>query len=81
MSGDALSNKIDEVIKVIAKEDAESKNQICTGWILVTEWADFAGERYVATHISDSISPWAATGMLYYSIENDIYESDLEEDD
>jgi len=81
MSGDALSKKIEQAIDIIAKQDPDAKHQVCTGWILVTEWSDFSGEKFIATHTSDGLAPWTAIGMMYYSIENDIYENEEDDDD
>ena len=81
MAGDDFKNKVDEAIKHIAATDPNGHNQICTNWIMITEWADFEGTRYLHTLSSDSMTPWLAQGMLSYAEAYDYGTEDEEDDD
>ena len=64
MAGDAFKKKFDEAIEILAKEDPDGANQICTNWILITEWADFKGQKYILSEANDGMTPWLARGMV-----------------
>jgi hypothetical protein len=56
---------IDKAMRVLAKELEDSESQICTGWVLVSEWwSDYEGTRYLMTDVSENMNPWLAKGML-----------------
>lgn len=59
-----FSDYIDEAMLVKAQELENPENQICTGWVLVSEWSDFEGTRYLMTDVSNNMNPWLAKGML-----------------
>jgi hypothetical protein len=79
MSGD-YRKKIDEALHLVAQEDDDGNNQVCTAWIVVAEWVDFKGTRMIQTITSEDLAPWTGYGMLAYSMENDMY-SEEEVDD
>ena len=80
MSGDVFREQLDKAVELLAKEDPDGGNQICTNWILITEWADFEGRRYLQTKVSDSMTPWLAYGMIN-SVEEYNYDLDNQEDE
>ena len=80
MSGDTFKEQLDKAVELLAKEDPDGGNQICTNWILITEWADFEGRRYLQTKVSDSMTPWLAYGMIN-SAEEYNYDFDKQEDE
>lgn len=55
---------IEKAMRILAKDLEDSENQICTGWVLVSEWSDFQGTRYLMTDVSENMNPWLAKGML-----------------
>jgi hypothetical protein len=59
-----FNNAIDNAMRILAEELENSDSQICTGWVLVSEWSDFEGTRYLMTDVSDNMNPWLAKGML-----------------
>ena len=71
--------KVEEAIAELNRENDDTGSLICTGYIVVSEWVDFTGAKYIQTNMSEEIAPWTAVGMLSYAIENDIY--DVEEAD
>ncbi len=59
-----FNNAINNAMRILAEELEDSDSQICTGWVLVSEWSDFEGTRYLMTDVSDNMNPWLAKGML-----------------
>jgi len=59
-----FTEAIDKAMRILAEELEDSDTQICTGWVLVSEWSDFEGTRYLMTDVSDNMNPWLAKGML-----------------
>lgn len=55
---------VEGALRVLAESLEDSENQICTGWVLVSEWSDFEGTRYLMTNVSENMNPWLAKGML-----------------
>lgn len=42
-----------------------SGGAILTGWVVLAEWMDKDGERYLSSCRAESTSPWAARGMMH----------------
>ncbi len=59
-----FSQAIDKARRILAKELDDSDGQVCTGWVLVSEWSDYSGTRYLMTDVSENMNPWLAKGML-----------------
>ena len=59
-----FTDAINEAMRILAEELEDSESQICTGWVLVSEWSDFEGTRYLMTDVSENMNPWLAKGML-----------------
>ena len=55
---------VEASLRILAEGLEDSENQICTGWVLVSEWSDFEGTRYLMTNVSENMNPWLAKGML-----------------
>ena len=55
---------VEGALRILAESLEDSKNQICTGWVIVSEWSDFEGTRYLMTDVSENMNPWLAKGML-----------------
>lgn len=80
--------KIEQALRVLVDEDPEGQNFICSNWVIITEWADYEGTRYLHTEVSEAMTPWNAHGMMrmaeQYNKEilvPETEEDDLEEDD
>lgn len=56
--------KIEQALKVLREEDPEGSNYICANWLIITEWADYNGNRYLHTEVSEAMTPWNAYGMM-----------------
>jgi hypothetical protein len=73
-----FTDAINKAMRIAAQELQDSESQICTGWVLVSEWSDFEGTRYLMTDVSENMNPWLAKGMLLsaeeysYSPEEDV---------
>lgn len=59
-----FTDAINKAMRILAEELEDSDSQICTGWVLVSEWSDFEGTRYLMTDVSENMNPWLAKGML-----------------
>jgi hypothetical protein len=41
------------------------KEVLLTGWVVVAEWMDAGGDRFISRMLSDGSTPWQAKGYLY----------------
>lgn len=57
-------DKIEEALKILIEEDEKGTEFICTNWLMITEWADYEGSRYLHTEVSEAMTPWNAYGMM-----------------
>lgn len=80
--------KIEQALRVLVDEDPEGQNFICSNWVIITEWADYEGTRYLHTEVSEAMTPWNAHGMMRMAEQYNkeilvpkAEEDDLEEDD
>ena len=69
-------SKVDEALRVLVDTDSNGRNFIAANWILISEWADYNGTRYLHTEVSESMTPWNAAGMMRLAEE---YNSELED--
>jgi len=67
-------DKVEEALRILVDTDSVGKNYIATNWILISEWADYEGERFLHTQVSDAMTPWNAAGMMRLAEE---YNSEL----
>ena len=40
-------------------------NVILTGWVVMAEWAEPSGDRFISRMLSDGSTPWQAKGYLF----------------
>lgn len=64
-------DKIEQALRTLVDGDKNGQNFICSNWLLVTEWADFNGTRYLHTEVSEAMTPWNALGMMRLAEEYD----------
>ena len=57
-------DKIEEALRILIEEDEKGTDYICVNWLLITEWADYEGSRYLHTEVSEAMTPWNAYGMM-----------------
>jgi hypothetical protein len=69
-----FAKKMEEVIATLITEESETSDYICANWVLITEWADYSGNRYLHTEVSEEMTPWNAYGMMKMAEE---YNSDV----
>ena len=67
---------VDDALRLLVDNDEDGKNYIAANWILISEWADFEGNRFLHTEVSESMTPWNAVGMMRLAEE---YNSELED--
>lgn len=66
--------KVEEALRMLVDNDADGTNYLCSNWVLISEWADFEGSRYLHTEVSEAMTPWNAVGMMRLAEE---YNSEL----
>lgn len=81
----AFREKIEEALRILVDEDPEGHNFICANWLIITEWADYEGTRYLHTEVSEAMTPWNAHGMMrmaekYNTTTIGVVEETIEED-
>lgn len=59
-----FTDTINEAMRILAEDMEDSDSQVCTGWVLISEWSDYNGTRYLMTDVSENMNPWLAKGML-----------------
>lgn len=76
-------NKIEAALRSLVDTDEDGKDFICSGWVLITEWADFKGTRYLHTEVSSEMTPWNAAGMMKLAEEynSELLDNSPEEDE
>lgn len=65
---------VGDALRLLVDNDDEGKNYIAANWILISEWADYEGNRFLHTEVSESMTPWNAAGMMRLAEE---YNSEL----
>ena len=55
---------MEDAMKALKEVDDNGENFICINWVLVSEWADYEGTRYLHTEVSEEMTPWNAYGMI-----------------
>ena len=66
---------VGDALRLLVDNDKDGKNYIAANWILISEWADYEGNRFLHTEVSESMTPWNAAGMMRLAEE---YNSELE---
>jgi len=76
--------KVEAALRYLIDNDEDGKDFICSDWILISEWADYNGTRYLHTEVSSEMTPWKAAGMMKlaedYNSELIDYEPEEDED-
>lgn len=67
---DVVDAAIQETSGDIA-EASGANGAICTGWFLVSEWSDTAGQPWMSVMNSAGLTTWRARGLLSEAI-NDL---------
>lgn len=77
-----FQEKIEQALRVLVEEDPDGSNFICANWLIVTEWADYNGTRYLHTEVSSEMTPWNAQGMMRMAekYNKELFEEVIEED-
>lgn len=69
---------VEGALRLLVDNDPEGKDYIASGWVLISEWADYNGNRFLHTEVSEAMTPWNAAGMMQLAEE---YNSELIEED
>lgn len=43
---------------------------VLTGWVVITEWMDTDGEKWLSFNRAEATAPWAAKGMCWEALHN-----------
>lgn len=75
--------KVEAALRYLIDNDEDGKDFICSDWILISEWADYNGTRYLHTEVSSEMTPWKAAGMMKLADEynSELIDYDPEEDE
>lgn len=78
-----FQEKIEQALRVLMEEDPDGSNFICANWLIITEWADYNGTRYLHTEVSPEMTPWNAQGMMRMAekYNKELFEEVIEEED
>lgn len=66
---------VESALRLLVDNDSEGKDYIASGWVLISEWADYNGNRFLHTEVSEAMTPWNASGMMQLAEE---YNSELQ---
>jgi len=70
MADDTAREAIHDAIQQHARI-AREEGAILTGWVVVAEWMDPAGERWLSKAHAASTTSWAAKGMHHEALNGD----------
>lgn len=66
-NSDPQRDAIHDVLQANSPAHTE-RGGILTGWVVVTEWMDTEGERWLAKAHSSSLVPWSASGFHHEAL-------------
>lgn len=61
--------------------DAGASGAVLTNWVIVAEFVDVQGERWLARRDSEDLTLWGRQGMLHNALLSDEWHPDEEDDD
>lgn len=65
-----FQQKVEDALRFLIEQET-SEEFVCINWVLVSEWADYEGTRYLHTEVSEAMTPWNAYGMIQCAQEYD----------
>lgn len=77
---DPRRDAIHERIQELGPPDID-KSAVLVGWVMVCDWMDEDGERWLSKGHSSSIPTWTAEGMHHEALYGDWPAADADEDD
>ena len=77
-----FQKKIENALRFLIEQET-NEQFICANWILISEWADYGGTRYLHTEVSEAMTPWNAYGMIQCAQEynNETFSTEETEED
>lgn len=61
----------DAIHEAIQRHAPKGREAILTGWVMVTEWVDRDGERWLSRARAAATTSWAANGMHHEALYGD----------
>lgn len=58
----------DAIHAAIQEQAPRGEDAILTGWVLVAEWMDHQGERWLSKGASASLAQWSARGLHHEAL-------------
>ena len=55
---------VEDALRLLVDTDSNGKDYIASGWVLISEWADYNGNRFLHTEVSEAMTPWNEAGMM-----------------
>lgn len=65
---DASDPARDAIHDAIQEHAPRGQDAVLTGWVMVAEWIDHQGERWLTKGHSQSTANWAASGMYHEAL-------------
>jgi hypothetical protein len=62
---DPRRDKTREFFQGLGPADPEKEGSVLTGWVVVQEWMDPAGEKTLTRAWDHTLAEWAAKGMMH----------------
>ena len=63
--GDPRRNQTREFFQALGPVDPEEHGSVLTGWVIVQEWMNPAGEKFLTRAWDHALSQWSAKGMIH----------------
>lgn len=63
--GDPRREKTREFFQLLGPSDPDEAGSVLTGWVVVQEWMNPAGEKFLIRAWDPSLAAWGAKGLMH----------------
>ena len=63
--GDLMREKTREFFQLLGPADPDEVGSVLTGWVVVQEWMNPAGEKFLTRGWDPVLTLWSAKGMMH----------------
>lgn len=63
--GDPRREKTREFFQLLGPVDPDEEGSVLTGWVVVQEWMNPAGEKFLTRAWDHALPLWSAKGMMH----------------
>lgn len=78
---DPRRDKTREFFQLLGPSDPEEQGSVLTGWVVVQEWMNPAGERFLIRGWDHSMAVWTVKGMIHEVLYGDWPQDEEAEED